>query len=187
MKLSNSKVKTLKILVAGHVGAGKTTFVSTISQIPVLKTEAKLSRYEEKPSSPTTTVAFDFGKINDQQKLVIFGIPGQRRFSFMWKTLIKGTLGYIFMFDSTNPALWKDTMEQFEMFMDINPAPFIFAANKQDLPGALEPKDIRYRLNIPKEVPIVPCIALDRASARETLGVLLQSMKEFSRNNNNVG
>ncbi|RUM27674.1 MAG: GTP-binding protein [Aquifex sp.] len=184
MKLSNFKEKTLKILVAGHVGAGKTTFVTTVSQIPVLKTEAKLSRQEEKPVSPTTTVAFDFGKINDEQKLAIFGIPGQRRFSFMWKTLIKGTLGYIFMFDSTNPALWKDTMEQFEMFMDINPVPFVFVANKQDLPNALKPENIRQSLRIPEEVPVVPCIALDRTSTRETLAVLLQLMKKFCGDDN---
>ncbi len=171
--------RTLKILVAGHVGAGKTTFVTSVSRIPSLRTEAKLSRPQEKNQGHTTTVAFDFGEVYEGCKVAIFGIPGQKRFSFMWETLVKGTLGYIFMFDSTTPEMWKETLEQVEFFIDLNPAPFIFVANKQDLPGAAKPEDIRSELKVPEEIPIIPCIAIDSESARKTLLHLIDHLKKF--------
>jgi len=40
--------ESVKILVAGHFGAGKTTFVKTLSQKEVVSTERKTSLKEER-------------------------------------------------------------------------------------------------------------------------------------------
>ena len=80
----------LRIVVTGGVGAGKTTFIRTISEIDVVDTDKRatdeLAELKEK-----TTVALDFGKltITPTQSLHLYGTPGQSRFDFMWDILIK--------------------------------------------------------------------------------------------------
>ncbi|MEL6462543.1 MAG: GTPase, partial [Cyanobacteria bacterium J06621_15] len=64
----------LRIVVTGGVGAGKTTFIRTISEIDVVDTDKRatdeLAELKEK-----TTVALDFGKltITPTQSLHLYG------------------------------------------------------------------------------------------------------------------
>ena len=76
------------ILFAGPMGAGKTTAIRTLSDIPVVSTEAA-NTDRAQSDKETTTVALDYGEISvsDEEKVRLYGIPGQRRFEFMWKIL----------------------------------------------------------------------------------------------------
>ncbi len=94
----------VKILIAGGFGAGKTTMVSSVTEIRPLRTEEHLTAssmnvdvtygVEEKT---TTTVAMDFGRITIRDDLVVylFGTPGQKRFWFMWDELAYGASGAV--------------------------------------------------------------------------------------------
>lgn len=168
-------VPTTKILVAGHMGSGKTTFVKTLSEIKAITTDREAHSPEERSIKSSITVAFDFGTVHGSTgKVCIYGVPGQKRFSFMWEILAKGTAGYIFMLDSTNSQLWTDTIEQIKMFIELNPAPFILVANKQDLEGAMTPEVIREELGVPEFIPIVPCVAVDRAQTLNAMRILIE-------------
>ncbi|MFD5461083.1 GTP-binding protein, partial [Streptomyces olivaceus] len=87
---------TLKILVAGGFGVGKTTLVGAVSEIRPLRTEELLTEAGRPvddvsgvEGKNTTTVAMDFGRITlrDDLVLYLFGTPGQERFWFMWDEL----------------------------------------------------------------------------------------------------
>jgi len=120
----------------------------------------------------------DFGrKTIDKDTIVyLFGTPGQDRFDFMWEILSKNMLGFIVMVDSTKKDLSAaiDILKFFKNRMDV---PYIIAANKQDLPGALDVENIRKLLEVPKEVDIVECVATDKKSALKVLNKLLEKIE----------
>ncbi len=171
------RMSSIKILVAGHFNAGKTTFVNTASEIKTVSTEKSITHSKEKEYKGKTTTAMDYGEVSiNGKKLAVFGIPGQERFSFMWKILSKNTQGFVFLLDSTAPDMWKDTVRQIDMLTRYAEVPYIIAANKQDLPNALGVSVVRERLNIADDIHIVPCIAKEREVVSDTIEVLLSKV-----------
>lgn len=93
-----------KIIFAGPVGAGKTTSISSVSDIMVVGTEAKASD-DVALRKANTTVAMDYGVLNldGGMKVHLYGTPGQERFSFMWEILSEGAMGFVILLDSLRP------------------------------------------------------------------------------------
>lgn len=173
-------MEQLKIVITGSYAAGKTQFITSISDIDPVSTDYETTLDEEKELKTHTTVALDFGTIaiNDSTILYLFGTPGQERFDYMWEHLATGCLGYIVMVDSCRPAKFAETLGLMGRFKKITDAPYLIAANKQDDPAALPPPYIRRRLGLPRQIPIIPCVATDKDSVKNVLLTLLEHITE---------
>jgi signal recognition particle receptor subunit beta len=103
-----------KIIFAGPVGAGKTTAIGTISDIPVVQTEAKASD-DVVLRKANTTVAMDYGTLglDGGAKIHLYGTPGQERFSFMWEILTLGGLGLVLLIDNAR----EDPLADLEFYL----------------------------------------------------------------------
>ncbi|MHB8252618.1 MAG: GTP-binding protein [Acidiferrobacter sp.] len=103
-----------KIVFGGPVGAGKTTAIAAISDVPLIKTEAKPSDDVGKLKA-TTTVAMDYGilQLGGGAKVHLYGTPGQERFSFMWDILSMGAMGFVLLLDNAR----KDPLVDLEFFL----------------------------------------------------------------------
>jgi small GTP-binding protein len=171
------KMQTVKMVVTGPFNAGKTEFIRSVSEIDVVSTERKISAISEKVKE-TTTVAMDFGRITVDEDLVLylFGTPGQKRFDFMWEILSEGMLGFVVMIDSTRPETFREARSILETFRAYAPTPYVVTANKQDLEDAWDIDDMRIALRLSPEVKMLPCMAIDKESVKNTLLELLYSI-----------
>jgi uncharacterized protein len=92
-----------KILFTGVAGAGKTTAISAVSEIPPMSTDVRNS--DPSLGKDTTTVGLDYGELTLEggDKLRLYGTPGQARFDFMWQILARGALGLVVLVDNRRP------------------------------------------------------------------------------------
>lgn len=160
----------LKIAVVGPLGVGKTTFVTSVSDIAPLTTEEPMSGPAPAgapPTKTTTTVAMDFGRISldDRVVLYLFGTPGQERFWFLWDGLVEGALGAIVLVDVRRLEESFDVLERLED----RSVPFIVAANCFPDAPLYPVEDLRAAMDLPASVPVVLCDARERSSCRDVL------------------
>jgi small GTP-binding protein len=173
-------MQAVKMVVTGPFSAGKTEFISSVSEIDVVSTERKITSASESAVKGATTVAMDFGRItvDDELVLYLFGTPGQRRFDFMWEILSEGMLGFIVLVDSTKPETFREAKRILETFEGYASTPYVVAANKQDHEDAWDPNDMRIILQMNPSVKVLPCVALDKESVKNVLLELLYSILE---------
>jgi len=175
------QIKKIKVVIAGPFAAGKTQFINTVSEIKTVKTERITQQLNEKSVKDYTTVAMDFGKIriDDEHELYIFGTPGQFRFDFMWEILGEGALGIIILVDSTDPTTFHEARKIINFFQSRFPVPIVVGANKQDLPNAWSPEDVRIALDIDEDegIPVIPVSAIDKESVKNALLTLFEIIR----------
>lgn len=164
---------TYKVIVTGPFNSGKTTFISTISDIAVVMTEKKITT-EDRGIKNETTVAMDYGRVDlDGTILHLSGTPGQTRFSFMWEILAKEMNAFVVLVDSTDPPSFPDAAELISIFSGFHAVPYLVAANKSDLSGGVDLSDVRKGLNAGRDVAITPCVATQRVSVRRVLNQVI--------------
>jgi len=171
------KARTVKVVITGPFGAGKTTFIKTISEITVLSTERQVSDHTRRVKAHTT-VAMDFGRITvaPDLALYLFGTPGQERFDFMWEILSEGMLGFVLMVDADRPASIAEGRSILSIFLELAEVPYVVAVNKVSGGEAAAITAAREGLQLPEDTPVVACDARDRESVKTALIALLYAV-----------
>ncbi|MBS7250868.1 MAG: GTP-binding protein [Candidatus Freyarchaeota archaeon] len=161
--------RVVKILVTGPYSSGKSTVVS------------KLCKDAVSIDALQTTVGFDFGSRYEEVNfldLKIFGTPGQERFKFLQEILAKGSAGILLVVDSTSPEnvdLAKNILVRIRKELP-KKVPVVILANKQDLVGALSPEEVRKKMGVSRNVPVIGTVAPESVGLKEAITTLIKLM-----------
>ena len=166
------------ILFAGPMGAGKTTAIQSLSDIEVVRTEANNSE-RHIVDKATTTVALDYGEIliDGEEKVRLYGIPGQKRFDFMWSILKKRAKGMILLVNSDAPDPINEMITFIDEFRELyDRGGVVVAISRADVvagPTLAEFSEALERTNPELVIPVFTVDPRDRAQMEDVLLALV--------------
>lgn len=139
---------TYKLAFIGEPGSGKTSCIAALSDVAPVDTEVGCTDVLVTRKS-TTTVALDFGVLDmgEQGRLLLYGLPGQPRFRFMFDVVRAGLLGVVVLVDASSAHGLDGFDETLRTHRSgLGGLPFVVALNKSDAMAPDLPEHCRMRL-----------------------------------------
>lgn len=186
------KQRQFKIVVTGPFSAGKTTLISTVSEVAVVGTERDVTD-ETRGTKERTTVAMDFGRItfDGGLTLFVFGTPGQRRFEVMWEILSEGMLGFIVLVHAADDRSVEEAAHILDTFRRLSDAPYVVGVTHLDQNATPVPEvfsKVRRVLKLPEHIEVIACDARRRRDVKALmLKILFEVLQRLEQNAREAG
>ncbi len=170
-----SEGNVFKIIFTGPVGAGKTTAVASISDLPPVSTDetaSDMTCYTKQ----STTVAMDYGILELETGGIIhlYGTPGRERFDFMWNILTQGGIGLILLVDNTRTDPFHDMHLFLKAFREfIEKTTVVIGVTRMDLNRRFTIED--YHSNLGDYKGVIPVFEIDAREKRDVC-LLVQAL-----------
>lgn len=170
----------MRLVVTGPVGAGKSTFIRSVSEIEVVDTDRQATD-ETANLKAKTTVAFDFGRLQfgSDMALHLYGTPGQSRFDFMWDILIQKAHAYMLLVAAHRSDEFYYARRILNFMKQRSQIPMVIGLTYTDSPDAWDAETIALALGYTdpgQHPPIIAVDARDQASVAQAVLALVQHL-----------
>ena len=177
-------MEIMRLVVTGPVGAGKSTFIRAVSEIEVVDTDRKATD-ETGLLKATTTVGFDFGRLQFDPEMVLhlYGTPGQARFDFMWDELITYAHAYVLLVPAHRPAEFRKAQLIYNFMTERVSLPMIVGVTHTDCEDAWSLDDVAIATGFTdptQRPPFLPINALDPVSVTRAIEALIGQYVQFA-------
>ena len=171
----------VRVVYDGPGFAGKTTNLQRVVDfIPA----TRRSEMYTPAALKGRTMFFDWMEVDGPQqdaknlKFQLISVPGQAERNYRRRPLVEMADVAVFVCDSS-PAEIPSTLRTFARLRTTmrareTPLPLVVQANKQDVEGAMKPRELRKRLGLESEVPIVPAAAALGDGVQATLRMAMR-------------
>lgn len=155
-------MEIMRLVVTGTVGAGKSTFIRTVSEIEVVDTDRRATD-DIAALKKKTTVAMDFGRLQfaPGMALHLYGTPGQSRFDFMWDILIRRAHAYILLVDAHRPSDFRSARRLLAFMRQRVQIPMIVGLTHMDCEGAWSEENVAIAIGFVDEKSRPPILAIN--------------------------
>jgi uncharacterized protein len=179
-------MEIMNLVVTGTVGAGKSTFIRSVSEIEVVDTDRRATDSVANMKQ-NTTVAMDFGTLQfgDEMALHIYGTPGQVRFDFMWEILIERAHAYVLLIAAHRPSEFHHGRRIMNFMNRQAQIPMMIGITHSDCEGAWSSEDIALALGY-QDIAQQPPIMLVNAEDGDSVAMSLIALVEHYMQSTNV-
>jgi uncharacterized protein len=159
-----------KVLLAGFRGAGKTEFIKTISDFPLVSVQKRIATTQ-------AFVAMDYGRIRvGRDMLFLYSPAAETDYRLLWDALATDMQGCIILVDSTNFESFGQVAQLIQTLSSPQ-ACCLVVANKTDQTNAAHLGRIRHETLVPANVVVMPCVATQKSSVLQTIEEMLRLLK----------
>jgi signal recognition particle receptor subunit beta len=176
-------MEIMRLVVTGPVGAGKSTFIRSISEIAVVDTDCRATD-ETTLIKPKTTVAFDFGRLSfgPEMALHLYGTPGQSRFDFMWDILIQKAHAYILLVAAHRPSEFIDARRIRAFMRQRSQVPMIIGLTHTDSPYAWDMQNTAIALGYLNEKTRPPIVIVNPTQTESVAQAVITLVQHSMQN-----
>ncbi len=143
-------MQTIKIIVAGAYGAGKSTFIQSVC----CPERAPSARHR-----PGGASALDLGRflLDEDHVVNLYAAPVQQRFAYLCEILIKDAQGLIMLVDGSRPETFCEAREALDRLRGLADVPVVTGVTRRDAPSACRLEAVREELNLREGDLLVEC------------------------------
>jgi signal recognition particle receptor subunit beta len=173
-------VEIMRLVVTGTVGAGKSTFIRSVSEIAVVDTD-RITTDESAAIKKKTTVAMDFGRLQfaPDMAMHLYGTPGQSRFDFMWDILIRKAHAYILLVDAHRPSDFRSARLMLAFMKQRVKIPMLIGLTHMDCEGAWSQENVALALGFVDEKSRPPLVTLNANQKESVINALIVLIEHY--------
>ncbi|MBD3883704.1 ATP/GTP-binding protein [Phormidium tenue FACHB-886] len=175
-------MEIMRLVVTGPVGAGKSTFIRSVSEIEVVDTDRRATD-DTLLLKKKTTVAFDFGRLQfgADMALHLYGTPGQSRFDFMWDILIHKAHAYVLLVAAHRPGEFRYARRILTFMKQRSSVPMIIGLTHVDCPDAWDAANVGVALGYPNPFECPPIVSVNPNEAVSVAQTIIKLIEHSSR------
>lgn len=173
-------MEVLRLVITGPVGAGKSTFIRSASDIEVVDTDRRATDQTAQLKQKTTT-GLDFGRLQLTPNVLLhlYGTPGQARFEFMWDILIRKAHTYILLVSAHRPEKFGQARRMLSFMQQRSHAPTIIGVTHMDSPDAYRPEIILRALGYVDNQSLPPIIGVNANNPKSVNKAIITSTRHY--------